>query len=172
MGTLSVFGAVNDRGVRVVERGEEFRLSLESGDRVRVHGETPPAGSYGDVAIEPRVECPIHFTHAAGAEGGDNRVRAKARAGNEGQTLLVDYTGGAAARRGYSCSTPQGPSSSVEPVEIRFATSQESRPIQMDPVSALCCMAVRTGADGVRTRRPNVTKVFGSCMTIAEKGAL
>ena len=49
----------------------------------------------GDVAIEPRVPRLIDLAHAAGAEGGDDLVRAEASAGNEGQTLAVDYTVGA-----------------------------------------------------------------------------
>ena len=32
----------------------------------------------GNLAIEPRVACPIHFAHSAGAEGRENLVRTDA----------------------------------------------------------------------------------------------
>ena len=51
-----------------------------------------------DVAIEPRVARPIHFTHAAGAEGGEDLVRAEASAGGEGQTVGLYGRSGSADR--------------------------------------------------------------------------
>ena len=65
---VGVFEAVNDRDVRMVQRGEDFRFALESGHPFRVSRERLGQDLDGDVAIEPRVARPIHFAHAAGAE--------------------------------------------------------------------------------------------------------
>jgi hypothetical protein len=43
---------------------------------------------------------PIHLAHATLADRRGDFLNAEARAGSEGQTLAVDYTGRAAARTG------------------------------------------------------------------------
>ena len=81
----------------MIQRGEHPRLALEARQAVGIPRERVRQELDRDIASELRVPRPIDFAHAAGSEGGDNLVRAKARACGEGQTLLVDYTGAATA---------------------------------------------------------------------------
>ena len=76
----------------MIQRGEDLRFALEPREPVRVGRERLGQDLDGDVAIELRVARPIHFAHPAGAEGGEDLVRAEARAsgqGHESRLILV-----------------------------------------------------------------------------------
>ena len=71
--------------VRVVQRGEDFRLALETREPIGVTGERGRQDLDRDLALQRRVRRTIHFTHAADADAGDDFVDAETRAGSKGQ---------------------------------------------------------------------------------------
>ena len=95
--TVRLFQTVNDRDVRMVQRREDFRFTLEAGDSFRVCRERLGQDLDGDIAIELRVAGSVHLAHAPFADLRGDFVNAEACAGGEGHGLR-DYTGGAAAR--------------------------------------------------------------------------
>ena len=85
--TAFLFDAVDLRDVRMVERRKHLRLALESRDAIGVGGEEIGQNLDRDVAVQPRIARPIHFAHSAGANGGEDFVRAETRAGFKGHAL-------------------------------------------------------------------------------------
>jgi hypothetical protein len=100
VGLPAVLEPINRRNVWVVERRQHLRLAREACDALGIEGNWVGDDLQRDVAIQLGIARAIHLAHAAGAEGGDNLIRAESGAGGERQTLAVEYTGGAAARTG------------------------------------------------------------------------
>ena len=65
---------VDRRDVRVVERGEDLRFSLESGESFFVSSELVGKDLDRYVAPELSISCPIDFAHPAFADGLDDLV--------------------------------------------------------------------------------------------------
>src|SRR5437867_11060962 len=70
----------------MVQRREGLGFAGEPGEPVGVAREEIGQHFDRDVAIRRRVARAIDFPHATGSEGGENLVRAEARAGGKGQT--------------------------------------------------------------------------------------
>ena len=79
----ATFEAVHVRDVRVVERGEHLGLARKACEPLAVGGERGRQDLDGDVALESWVARAIHLAHAACADGGDDLIRAEARAGRQ-----------------------------------------------------------------------------------------
>src|SRR4029434_4532948 len=71
---LVLLDSVDRRNVRVLQRSQEFRLTLEAREPLGVLFELLGQRLDGDVTIEPRVACAIHFSHAAFAKKGSDFV--------------------------------------------------------------------------------------------------
>ena len=87
-----VVQAVDSGDVGVIQRGEDFRFPLKPRHSFRISNEGLRQDLDGDIAIEPRVARPIHFTHPASPKGGENLVRTEARAigqGHQSGMILV-----------------------------------------------------------------------------------
>ena len=83
----------------MVQRGEDFRFALETGEPFRVGRERFGQDLDGDVAIEARVARPIDLAHPAGPEGGEDLVGAEAGAGSKSQ-IATNYIGRSPVRTG------------------------------------------------------------------------
>jgi len=70
--------------VRVIQRGEDFRLALEARQPLRIRRKEIRQDLDRDVALEPRVAGPIDLAHAASADGSENFVRAETSADAQG----------------------------------------------------------------------------------------
>jgi hypothetical protein len=70
---------VDGRDVGVIERRQRLRFAGEPSKPVGITGEGLGQDLQRDVAIELRVAGTVHLAHPAGAEGGENLVRAEAR---------------------------------------------------------------------------------------------
>ena len=71
--------------VRMVQRRQRLGFALEARQPLGVVGEGLGQDLDRDVATQLGVGRAIDLAHAAGAEGGDNFIRAEAGAGCEGQ---------------------------------------------------------------------------------------
>src|SRR5438093_9023616 len=88
------FADVEERAdVRMGESRDGARFAIEALAELRVGGEC--LGKYfdRDGAIEARVSAFVHLAHAARADLRGHFVDAETGTGDEGQTLVVDYTG-------------------------------------------------------------------------------
>src|SRR5204863_7742647 len=85
--TVEGLEAENLRDAAVAERGERLRFALEPREAIGIGGDGIGQDLDRHVAIELRVARAIDLAHAAGAEWGDDFVRADARAGSEGHWL-------------------------------------------------------------------------------------
>jgi hypothetical protein len=72
-----IFQAVDMRDVRMIEGRERLRFACEAGQAIGIAGEGVRQDLQRDVAIQLRVVCAIHLTHAASAESGEDLVRAE-----------------------------------------------------------------------------------------------
>ena len=97
VGLAAVLESINRRDVWMVERRQHLRLPAEAGEALRLQRECRSNHFQRDVAIELGIARAIHLAHAAGAERGENLIRAEARAGSEGHSCFVDYRGPATA---------------------------------------------------------------------------
>ncbi len=70
--------------VWVIQRGENLGFTAEPREALRVVGDGGEDHLNRHVPIKRGVMRPIDGAHAAGTEGGDDFVRAKARAGGNG----------------------------------------------------------------------------------------
>ena len=86
-----VLEAINRPDVRMIQRGEHLRFTLETGKAIGIPCKGVRQHLQRDLTIQLRVARAIHLAHAAGSKGGKDLVRAKSRARGEGQTLS-DYT--------------------------------------------------------------------------------
>ena len=75
---------VEGADVRMVELRDRPRLALEALAELRIGRERVGQDLDRDGAIEARVAGPVDLAHAAGAEGGEDFVRAEAGAGGKG----------------------------------------------------------------------------------------
>jgi hypothetical protein len=83
---MSINEPVNLRDVRVIERREEASFTLETGKAVRIGCEVGWEDLERDVPLESRVARPIHFAHAASANGRRDLVLTDARSRVSGTT--------------------------------------------------------------------------------------
>ena len=93
VGVAAVLKAVDRADVRMVERSEHLRLALEPRETIRILCERVREDLQRDLAVQLRIARAIHLAHAAGADGGEDFVRAEASAGLNGQLSgRWDYT--------------------------------------------------------------------------------
>ena len=109
MGLTAVFEPVDGGNMRMVERGEDLRLALEADEAIAIEREHGRYDLQRDVATKFRVACAIHLTHAAGAEGGEDLVRAEASPGGQGHARplilrLYALRGRGVVERAVACS--------------------------------------------------------------------
>ena len=107
--SLAVLEPVDRADVRMVQRGQHLRLALETGEAIGIEREGVRHDLQRDLAIQLRVARAIHLAHAAGAEGGEDFIRADSGAGTEGQTLSIIRV---RRQRGLDYSWWSGPGSS------------------------------------------------------------
>jgi hypothetical protein len=69
--------SVNMRDIRVTQCREDFRLTLESGESLRIAGDRRWKHFDGDRALQVGVRRSIHLSHAARSEVGDDLIRTK-----------------------------------------------------------------------------------------------
>ena len=69
--------------IRVIERGDGARFEFEAGEAIIFAREGFGENFEGDVAAKTRIAGARDFSHAAGAERGDDFVGAKFCAGSE-----------------------------------------------------------------------------------------
>ena len=84
------------RDVRVIQGGEDFRLTLESGEPIGITGDRLGQHLDGDGTFQIRVDGPIHLSHAADADEGHDFVWTETSAGLEWQGacgLYAPYSG-------------------------------------------------------------------------------
>ena len=82
-----ILEAVNLRDVRMIERREHLRLAAEAREALGIVGNGGEQDLDRDLAIQLRIARAIHLAHAAGAQQGDDLVRAEAGAGAEGHAV-------------------------------------------------------------------------------------
>lgn len=100
------FEAVNMRNVWMVQRGKRLHLTREARHWIRIAREGVEQNLPREVATQFRIARPMDFAHAAGADAGDDFVRAEEGARGEGQ-LLCSIRAGRQCGRDYSRLTPQ-----------------------------------------------------------------
>ena len=67
----------------MIQRGEDLRFALEACEPIGIDRERLRKNLDRDVAIQLRIARAIDLAHAAGAEGSDILVNAKASAGGQ-----------------------------------------------------------------------------------------
>ncbi len=92
MHVVLLFESEDLRDVRVIQRREGLRFTLESSHAVRIRRERLGQDLDRDGAIEARIAGFVHFAHAARSDGGDDLVWTQASAGSKGQGGGPDYT--------------------------------------------------------------------------------
>jgi hypothetical protein len=85
---FTLFESVNGADVRMIERRENLCLAMEARKSIRIARESRRQNFQRDVAIELRITCAIHITHAACANGDDDFIRSEASAGTERHVRL------------------------------------------------------------------------------------
>ena len=76
--------AVDGRDLRVIQRGEDLRLTLEAREAVGVLAERGRQDFQRDVATERHIARAIHLAHPAGAERRDDFIGAEASTRTQG----------------------------------------------------------------------------------------
>jgi hypothetical protein len=84
-----ILEAIDGADVLMIERGEDLRFSLEASEPFDIEYELRWEYLQSDVAIEFRIARPIHLTHSAGSDGGNDFIRAEPRAGRQWQSAPV-----------------------------------------------------------------------------------
>ena len=82
--TVVLADVVERADVRVVQAGDGLRFALEAGAAVRVGADLGREDLDGDGAVEAGVAGLVDLAHAAGADGGEDLVRAEAGTRREG----------------------------------------------------------------------------------------
>jgi hypothetical protein len=72
-----VLEAVDLGDVGMIQGGQRPRLALEAGETLDIHRERAGENLQRHVAPEPRIPRAIHLAHSAGADRGDDLVRAE-----------------------------------------------------------------------------------------------
>ncbi len=83
----AVFKAVHLGDIRMVQRGEEPRLAIESGQPVGIGPEGGRQDFDGHIPAESQITREIDFAHSARAEQADNLIAADAGAGRESHAI-------------------------------------------------------------------------------------
>ena len=76
--------------MRMVQRGNSARFAFEAGAQIFAFGDVFGQNLDRDGAVEPGVAGFVHLAHAAGAERGENLVRAEFVASVEGHLSESD----------------------------------------------------------------------------------
>ena len=66
----------------MIQRREQLRFALEAGQPIGIAGEEVGQNLERDVTPEPQIAGAKHFSHATGAERGDDLIGAQFRAGS------------------------------------------------------------------------------------------
>ena len=72
MNTSRFFETVDAADVGVVQRGQDLCLTLKAGEAFGIVGERLRQDFDRDVAVQLRIARPIHFSHPAGPQGGED----------------------------------------------------------------------------------------------------
>ena len=80
-----IIEAVNLGDVRMIQRREDLRFTLEAGEAVMVGGDVRRQHLNGHIAVQAAIAGAVHLPHAAAANERDDVVGAEASAGTEGQ---------------------------------------------------------------------------------------
>ena len=83
-----ILEAVDVTNVRVIQRREHLRFPLEAREPIRIARDRFGQDFDRDIAIQLRVSGSIHFAHAAGADGGQDLVRAEPSSHGKGHAYL------------------------------------------------------------------------------------
>jgi len=76
-------GVVHRENVRMRERGDGLRLTLETRAPIRIARKPDGQDLDGDITLQSRIARAIHLAHTTGADGRDDLVGTDARPGNE-----------------------------------------------------------------------------------------
>ena len=87
------FEAVNRGDVRMVQGGEQAGLPLQARDALRIVGKSGRQYLDGNLAMQPRVEGPIHLAHAAGIQRPQDAVRSELDARGHRGPVVVRHRG-------------------------------------------------------------------------------
>ena len=83
--------AVNLSDVGMIEGGQRLRFTREPRQAFHVAGDRLWQDLDGDLSIQPGIARAIHFAHAAGADRGEDLVRADSGAGErQGAAIIQD----------------------------------------------------------------------------------
>ena len=116
------FEAIDRRDIRVIQRGEDFRLALEPGQPLGVTGNRLGSTLMATARFRLVSRRAVHFAHPAHANLGGDFIRAEARAGGESQSFRGLYGRGGRAERITPEHRRSGFRSSAAPVEILLTT--------------------------------------------------
>ena len=84
-----IFEPVESRDVRMIERGEDFSLALETGEPVWICRHPGRQDLDRDLTLQPRVGRAIHLAHSALAERRDDAVRSQAGSLGQGHPTSI-----------------------------------------------------------------------------------
>jgi hypothetical protein len=84
-GAAGFLEAVDGSDVRVIERSEDSRLSLEARQAIRVAGKRQWKNLDRDIASKPDIRGAVDFAHPANTEQGGNLIRTETGAWGKGQ---------------------------------------------------------------------------------------
>ena len=82
MRAVRLLDAVEVRDIRMIERGENFGLSLKAGKPFRVAGDVRWKQLQRDLPLQHGVGRSVDLAHPAGSEQGDDFIRTEAKTGS------------------------------------------------------------------------------------------
>ena len=83
LGAVRIFEPVDRRNVRMIQRREDLRFTLEARESFRIVGDYRQQDFDRDLSMQLRVAGTVHGAHSPGAERGRDLVRAEAIAGSQ-----------------------------------------------------------------------------------------
>ena len=84
---VNVFDPVERRDVRMIERSEQPRLSIEPRQSIRIERRRGGEDLDRHIAAEPRIARAIDLAHSPGSDGADDLVRSQAGARTQSHRL-------------------------------------------------------------------------------------
>jgi hypothetical protein len=75
----------------MIQRGEDFGFTLETGEPIGVISYRFGKDFDGDLTLQFRVCRPVHLAHAPFPDLGGDFIRAEAGTGSQGQWVAEDY---------------------------------------------------------------------------------
>ena len=153
--------SVNRGNIRMIERGEHARFTLETGEALAVSGKGIGQRLDGDLAAETRVAGPVDLAHSAGPKQRVDFVGAEA--GPPGQAhnaiRVLSFAGGASATR-VLC-TGVGPNQRPEAGHRHVGPG--GRQVRSNPLQALIEQTVEIPTPGGEfSRQPAFEAVRGN----------